>query len=499
MDRLSDQQLLRDYAERRSEPAFAELVRRHVDLVYSAALRMVCDAHLAEDVAQGAFLALAQNAGQLTGRPALTGWLHRTAQNLAANVVRSDVRRRAREQEAAAMNELLSPEPDAVWEKITPHLDAALENLNELDRDALLLRYFERKSAHEIAQTFGISDDAAQKRVSRAVERLREFFSKRGVAIGASGLVVLISANAVQSAPLALATTISTATVLAGTTAHAAPTIAAIKTITMTTLQKAALTLALAAAIGTAIFEAHQVSQLRAQLQMLQQANTSLTAQFREIQEQQNGMDSTLASLRNENELLKSNTTAAKPRTETPDENRDFAKSESTNAPVTNPLETSAPSTNGIRLPIASWTNAGFATPEDNLKTRGWAILNGDREQFKDSIFLTDGARKIIEDMILKMGAASADPEKLAALQEAVNNKWGAEEAILMPLMALNKDKGFTGFNILSEQSPSDDERILQVETQMASAPAQKETLKFQRFGNDWKVVIDENFVNSAH
>ncbi len=114
MKSLTDQQLLRDYTERRSEAAFAELVRRHVDFVYSAALRMVRDAHLAEDVAQGVFVALAQNAPRLAARPVLSGWLHRTTQNLAANTVRSDVRRRAREQEAAAMNEL--HEPDAVWE-----------------------------------------------------------------------------------------------------------------------------------------------------------------------------------------------------------------------------------------------------------------------------------------------------------------------------------------------------------------------------------------------
>src|SRR5438046_5213176 len=171
MNNLTDQQLLRDYTERRAEVAFAELVRRHVDLVYSAALRMVRDAHLAEDVTQSVFVALARNAPQLISRPVLSGWLHRTAQNLAANVVRSDVRRRAREQEAAVMNELLSAEPDHVWEQIAPHLDAALGELSEPDRDALLLRYFERKSAHEIAEILGTSEDAAQKRVSRPVER----------------------------------------------------------------------------------------------------------------------------------------------------------------------------------------------------------------------------------------------------------------------------------------------------------------------------------------
>jgi len=212
---LSDQQLLRDYAGKRSEEAFAELVRRHVDLVYSAALRMVRDAHQAEDVTQGAFLALAQSAPQLADRPVLSGWLHRTAQNLAVKAVRTDVRRRAREQEAAAMNELLSAEPDGTWEQVAPHLDAALGELSEADRDALLLRYFGRKSAREMAQTLGISDEAAQRRVSRAVEHLREFFAKRGVTVGASGLVVVISANAVQAAPAGLAIAVTAVSVAA--------------------------------------------------------------------------------------------------------------------------------------------------------------------------------------------------------------------------------------------------------------------------------------------
>jgi RNA polymerase sigma factor (sigma-70 family) len=147
----TDAQLIRAYAESRSEAAFTEIVRRHVDLVYSAAHRMVRDSHLAEDVTQAVFVALAKNAAQLTDRPVLSGWLHRTAQNMAAQRVRTDVRRRAREQEAA-MNELLAGESDAPWAQIAPHLDAALADLRESDRDALLLRYFEGKSAREMAQ-----------------------------------------------------------------------------------------------------------------------------------------------------------------------------------------------------------------------------------------------------------------------------------------------------------------------------------------------------------
>jgi RNA polymerase sigma factor (sigma-70 family) len=278
----TDQQLLRDYAGNHSESAFAELVRRHIDLVYSAARRMVCDSHQAEDVTQGVFMALAQNARQLTDHPVLSGWLHRTTQNLAANSVRTDVRRRAREQEAAAMNELLSAGSEASWEHIAPHLDAALSELSEPDRDAVVLRYFERKSAREMAQTLGISDDAAQKRVNRAVERLRGSFAKRGVTVGASGLVVVVSANAVQAAPAGLAATISTAAALAGTTlaTTATATATATKAIAMTALQKTLVTATVAVLATVGIYEARQASRARGQVQALQQQQAPLAEQL---------------------------------------------------------------------------------------------------------------------------------------------------------------------------------------------------------------------------
>lgn len=287
MNDQTDSQLLRAYVEHRSEPAFTELVRRHLDIVHTAALRMVCDSHLAQDVTQGVFVALARNAAQLKERPVLSGWLHRTAQNIAAQTVRTDVRRRVREQEAAAMNELFSAEPDVVWEHIAPHLDSALGELSEADRDALMLRYFERKSAGEMAVTLGISDEAAQKRVSRAVERLREFFARRGIAVGASGLVVVVSANAVQAAPIGLVVTISTAALLAGTTIATTSTATAIKTIAMTTLQKTVITATLAVVAGFGIYEARKASSFQDQLETIRQQQQPQTVELAGIQERE--------------------------------------------------------------------------------------------------------------------------------------------------------------------------------------------------------------------
>lgn len=304
---MTDQQLLCDYAERHSESAFAELVRRYLDLVYSAALRMVRDTHLAEDITQGVFVALAQNARQLTDHPVLSGWLHRTAQNLAANAVRTDVRRRIREQEAATMNELLSAESDVSWEHIAPHLDDALGELNEVDRDALLLRYFENKSLREVGATLGTSDDTAQKRVSRAVERLREFFAKRGVTVGVSGLAVVISANAVQAAPVGLAVTVSTAAALAGTTFVTTATATAIKTIAMTTLQKTLFTVTVAVLAGAGIYEARQAVQLRDQNQTLQQLQAPLAEQIQQLQRERDAATNRLASMAGEMANTKGN------------------------------------------------------------------------------------------------------------------------------------------------------------------------------------------------
>lgn len=308
MDSLTDQQLLADYAERHAEAAFAELVQRHIDLVHSAALRMVRDPHLAEDVTQNAFLALAKNASRLTACPVLSGWLHATARNLAANAIRSDIRRRARELEAATMNDMLSTAPHASWEEIAPYLDAGLSELSAPDRDAVLLRYFQKKSAQEIAALLGVSAEAAQKRVSRGVERLREFFAQHGVSVGAGGLVVAVSTNAVQAAPVGLAATITTAAagLAAGALASAAPATAA-KAIAMTALQKILVTATVAVLAGTGIYEARQTATLRHKVNTLEQQQTPLATQIQQLQRERDEARTQLAALQAQKERLSDN------------------------------------------------------------------------------------------------------------------------------------------------------------------------------------------------
>jgi RNA polymerase sigma factor (sigma-70 family) len=212
----TDTKLLARYASHHAEDAFAELVRRHLGLVYSAAVRQVRAPQLAEEVAQSAFIKLARHAGQLAPATVLPAWLYQVTRREAIDVVRREASRQLREQIATEMNAMNAT--DADWTHIEPLLDEAMHALDDTDRTAVLLRYFENKSLREVGATLGTSENAAQKRLGRAVERLREFFAKRGVTLGASGLVVVISANAVQAAPVGLALTISTAAALAETT-----------------------------------------------------------------------------------------------------------------------------------------------------------------------------------------------------------------------------------------------------------------------------------------
>lgn len=210
----TDLELLARYTRDHAEDAFAEIVRRHLDLVHSAALRRVGSSQLAEEVAQSTFINLAHHAHRLAPGTILTAWLYQVTRREAIDVVRREARRRAREQIATEMNTINATAAD--WTHIEPLLDQAMDALDDTDRSAVLLRYFENKSLREVGAALGTSDDAAQKRVSRAVERLREFFTKRGVTVGAGGLVVAISANAVQAAPSALTVTISAAATLTG-------------------------------------------------------------------------------------------------------------------------------------------------------------------------------------------------------------------------------------------------------------------------------------------
>jgi RNA polymerase sigma factor (sigma-70 family) len=198
---MSDLDLLSQYARGKSEEAFGTLVRRYTNLVYSAALRQCGNPHTSEEITQAVFVILARKARTLNPRTILSGWLLRTTRFVALNARRREITRMQTEQEAMNLN---LTETGVAWKQIAPLLDQALFDLKNEDRDALALRFFEQKSFKEIAGLMGTSEDGAQKRVSRAVEKLRARFAKSGVLVPTGLVVAAIGAEAVQAAPAKL-------------------------------------------------------------------------------------------------------------------------------------------------------------------------------------------------------------------------------------------------------------------------------------------------------
>jgi len=271
---MDDLQLLRRYAEDDSEAAFGELVARYVNLVYSAALRRTGgDAQLAQDVAQLVFTDLARKARSLPPGVVLAGWLHRASRFAAAQLLRTERRRQLREQEAVTMN-LAEPAPD--WEHIRPLLDAALDELSAADRDALVLRFMEQRSLAEVGAALGANEDAARKRVHRALEKVRARLVRQGVATTAAALATAITVNAVQTAPAGLAAMLTSAS-LATAASGATGTLTWLNYLIMTKLKFGILSAAILAGIATPWVMEHQAGiKLRDQAETLRHQHEQL-------------------------------------------------------------------------------------------------------------------------------------------------------------------------------------------------------------------------------
>jgi RNA polymerase sigma factor (sigma-70 family) len=281
-----DATLLRRYAETRAQDAFAELVRRNVDAVYSAALRRVGgDAHLAQDVTQQVFAALARKAETVATHPVLSGWLYTTTRNEAANVVRSERRRKARDQEAHAMHDAFSKAPgDADWTRVAPILDEVIDELTETDRRAVLLRFVDRRPFAEIGGILRVSEDAARMRVDRALEKLRVLLARRGISSSATALGAALTSHVVVAAPAGLAATV-TGAALASVAATSGP-VALIFQFMITS--KLATSLAavavLAIAFGTATHESAARQAVVEALAVAAAETARLDQQLRELQ-----------------------------------------------------------------------------------------------------------------------------------------------------------------------------------------------------------------------
>jgi len=202
-----DAELLRQYADNRSDEAFAELVQRHVDLVYSAALRRCLgNHHRAQEVTQMVFVDLARKAAALADHPVLAAWLHRSSHLAALDLARREGRRQKYERAAGTEAKVMGTDPQAVaWEEVGPVLDQALDGLSERDRQAILLRFFGNQPFGEVGQRLRISENAARMRVERALETLNRVLARRGITSSSAALAAALSSNAVVGAPAGVA------------------------------------------------------------------------------------------------------------------------------------------------------------------------------------------------------------------------------------------------------------------------------------------------------
>jgi len=239
--------LLAEYRNSRSDRAFAGLVERYTNLVYSAARRRLGTDTAAQEATQAVFIRLATAAPDLRDEPALVSWLHRTAVHLSIDIWRAESRRRVREEQAAAMQS--TPE-DNSWNDLAPIVDEALNDLPDSDRKLILLRFFDHQSMRELGAVFGISEDAAKMRVSRALDRLRERLGPRSAAVSSVALGVLLTRHSVEAAPAAVAAALLCMSWPIPTFLGAAPGIAFTTTVTALARSKPALGLAGAVLLG---------------------------------------------------------------------------------------------------------------------------------------------------------------------------------------------------------------------------------------------------------
>lgn len=454
-----DAELLRRYAEESSEEAFAELVRRHLGLVYHAALRQCGgDAHRAEDVAQSVFASLAWKARRLGRHPALAGWLHTSTRHAAAQAVRGEVRRQDRERESAELAMTETANPAAEWEQLKPVIDDALHSLGARDREAVLLRYFEQWSYRAIAERAATTEDGARMRVERALEKLRTTFSGRGITSTAAALGAALEAHAAGAVPPALAAGVTSAAFAkAAALGNAA---GATLLMSITKLQFTAVAgLFAAGSIGLVWQHQHNV-QLAAELAQARQASAEadhLRAENTRLTQQ--GMAQAPAG--------GANTTAA------------------TSASVRTAVAAgSVPLAAGLN-DVASLGNAGRATPRAAWMTQLWAARTGDIALEASTLLLSPDEKAKLQDLI-------------ASLPAEVRNQYSTPEEILAYALA-GSPHPVGGMQILGETDNGPDNVTLQTEWQHADDNVVHHTnIELQQGADGWKMVVPPGIVNRA-
>ncbi|HTZ19761.1 MAG TPA: sigma-70 family RNA polymerase sigma factor [Opitutaceae bacterium] len=462
-----DAALLRRYADEKSEAAFAEFVRRHLDLVYSAALRRLGgDTHRAADVAQRVFTRLARDAAKLSRHEVLTAWLYAATRNAAIDLIRSEQRHRAHEQEASIMQDLFAAPPDAEWEHLRPVLDAAMDELAESDRTAVLLRFFENRPFAQIGAVFQVSEDAARMRVDRALGRLRAQLAKRGITSTAVALSAALASHTIGAAPEGLATAI-TGTALANAAADVGSAIAWARIFTMTNVKIGIVSTVVVAGMTMAIVELQTSRALSAEI-------GSLRAENEEV-----------VRLQTENLRLAAATTSAVGKISAA---RKLPPRPMQIAQVKSP--TDHPAATELK-PAAAWRNVGIATPAAAYETQLWAKAHGDLDVLATTYTMGGPTKARVEAFFAAMSESArayfGTPEKLSAYLHSFapwNTK--AKSPDIVAFRTIEKDEaGVTG-------TKTEGEGWVYTVTRNTADRESKGAKKFERTSEGWKTPTND-------
>ena len=474
-----DAELLRRYVDDRSEAAFAELVHRHLTLVYYAALRRTGgDAHRAEDIAQAVFTALARQAGSLREHPALTGWLYTTTRRVAAKAARTEHRRQTREQAAHLMSEL-APDPaaGADWERLRPVLDAALDELSDGDREAVLWRCWEGRAYAEIGAALRVSEDAARRRVDRALDRLRDALAKRGLTSTAAALATALAGQATLAAPVGLAASI-TSGALAGASATGGG-LAAVKLfgfMSTTKIMVGITGLVVVAATTLTLRQQQATEELRTELATLRaeggpaamaalrEENRRLVAARTEERAAAEGEHAELVKIRAEREAY-IKAVAAKAAAA-----RHSAEAAGGRAPA----EAGGLAPGMLSIDVMS--DVGRATPSAAAQTMLWALQRGDVKNAASVLAFEPAERAKLEAFI-------------ATLPEKIRQDYGTPEQMIAFVMS-GSPKPIAGVQLLSKTQPDADTEVHRVQVQYKSGEIRQDDITFHRGDDGWKQVV---------
>jgi RNA polymerase sigma factor (sigma-70 family) len=454
---MDDRQLLARYVAEVSEEAFAELARRHMGLVYSAALRQVRNQQLAQDVTQVVFANLARRARSIPEGTVLAGWLHRDTRYTALDVIRAEARRLRREQQSVEMNSP-NPDPQPGWEEIRPLLDEALTQLAPADRDAVLLRYFEQRDFAGVGEALGASAEAARKRVDRALERLREQLLKRGITTTAAALGGALAVHAVESVPAGLVVSLASGSAVAGG--------GFMSNLLIMTKAKITIGLALAAGIVATplILQQQAMAAARAEQAELQTRLRELPAQTVPANQQAPKTFDTVARDRADLERLRREAIALRAKiTDLSAQAQQLAAANRAHKPGSTLL--------GEVLRMRGAHDAGQTTPAATMQTFMWAFSHGDTNRITQ----------------LLVADAGTDPQRVQQALEKIFKECTNSSQI----EAAEKEN--LEINLLEEQPGQDNDKWVVTAKLGADGNSDATRVLLRPTDTGWKWVIATN------